>query len=135
MQITPVATTPADFVPGIITDEEAAAGLRAVLNVFRHWNLSDSQSADLVDTTPRTFARWKTGKSGKMGRDQKERVATILGIHKALRILFVDQQRAYAWVKAPNSAFGGTAALDIMLEGGLLGLTRIRRYLDAVRGG
>ena len=42
-----------------------------------------------------------------------------MGIHKALRIVFKEPQRAYAWVKAPNTAFGGRSALEVMLRGPL----------------
>jgi len=41
----------------------------------------------------------------------------------------------YAWIKAPNDAFGGRSALDVMLGGEMTDLMRVRRYLDAERGG
>ena len=40
-----------------------------------------------------------------------------------------------AWIKAGNAAFAGSSALDIMLGGELTDLMRVRRYLDAERGG
>jgi hypothetical protein len=58
-----------------------------------------------------------------------------MGIHKALRIIFTEPGRAYAWIKAGNSAFGGASALDVMLGGELTDIMRVRRYLDATRGG
>ncbi|MGN8001183.1 MbcA/ParS/Xre antitoxin family protein [Sphingomonas sp. 22176] len=58
-----------------------------------------------------------------------------MGIHKALRLTFRDPQRGYAWIKAPNTAFGELPALDVMLGGELTDLMRVRRYLDAERGG
>jgi hypothetical protein len=57
-----------------------------------------------------------------------------MGIHKALRIIFLDPQRGYDWIKAPNAAFGGRSALAVMLGGELTDLMRVRRYLDAERG-
>ena len=41
----------------------------------------------------------------------------------------------YAWIKAPNQAFDGGSALAVMLKGELTDLMRVRRYLDAARGG
>ena len=58
-----------------------------------------------------------------------------MGIHKALRIIFSEAQRGYAWIKAGNTAFAGSSALDVMLGGELTDIMRVRRYLDATRGG
>lgn len=118
-----------------LTDEEAAAMFRASLNLFRLWGVTDDQTAKILDLPPRTFARWKTGQIGRMGRDGKARLSNLMGIHKALKIIFKDAARGYAWIKAPNDAFGGATALDVMLGGELTDLMRVRRYLDAERGG
>jgi hypothetical protein len=119
-----------------ITDEEAAAMLRAAVNLFDLWKLTDKQAATFLDATVRSYARWKTsGKAGSWPRDLKARLSNLMGVHKALRIVFRDQQRGYAWIHAANSAFGGKSALDVMLGGELTDLMRVRRYLDSERGG
>ena len=130
----PIPTTPAAFSPAPITDEEAAAMFRAALNLFRLWNITDDEAATLLDLPVRTYRRWKAGDLGRIDRDGKARLSNIMGIHKALRIVFREPQRAYAWIKAPNAAFGNRTALDIMLGGELTDLMRVRRYLDAERG-
>ena len=117
-----------------ITDKEAGAMLRAAVNLFRQWELTDEEAAKLLDMPVRTWRRWKSGKPGRMGRDTKARLSNLLGIHKALRILFAEPPRAYAWIKLPNAAFDGQRALDVMLGGELTDLMRVRRYLDAERG-
>jgi hypothetical protein len=61
-------------------------------------------------------------------------MSNLLGIHKALRLLFDDPARGYGWIKRPNTAFGDLSALQIMLGGQLTDLMRVRRYLDAQRG-
>jgi uncharacterized protein (DUF2384 family) len=131
----PVDTRRREFVPAPITDDEAAAMFRAALNLFRHWDITDEQAASLLDLPVRTYRRWKAEGPGRITRDGKARLSNIMGIHKALRIIFREPQRAYAWIKAPNEAFGGRTALDIMLGGELTDLMRVRRYLDAERGG
>lgn len=131
----PVDTRSREFVPAPITDDEAAAMFRAALNLFRHWDVTDEQAATLLDLPVRTYRRWKAEGPGRITRDGKARLSNIMGIHKALRIIFREPQRAYAWIKAPNEAFGGRTALDIMLGGELTDLMRVRRYLDAERGG
>ena len=133
--LTRVAVEPKPFSPEPITDEEAAALFRAILNLFRLWGVTDDQAAVILDLPRRTFARWKASDIGRMGRDGKARLSNLMGIHKALKIIFSEPVRAYAWIKAPNDAFGGRSALDIMLGGELTDLMRVRRYLDAERGG
>jgi uncharacterized protein (DUF2384 family) len=133
--LTPVATEAKPFSPSPITDEEGAAMFRATANLFQRWDVTDDQAAKLLDMAPRTLARWKSRGPGAIGRDGKARLSNLIGIHKALRIIFQEPQRAYGWIKAPNDAFGGRSALDLMLGGELTDLMRVRRYLDAERGG
>ena len=133
-QLQQIDTRVPAFVPAPITDDEAAAMFRAAVNLFRRWGVTDDEAAVLLDLKPRTYGRWKAEGPGRISRDGKARLSNIMGIHKALRIIFRENQRAYAWVKAPNEAFGGRTALDVMLGGEMTDLMRVRRYLDAVRG-
>jgi hypothetical protein len=130
-----ITVAPKPFSPDPITDEEASAMFRAALNLFRLWGVTDDQAAIILDVPRRTFARWKTGEIGRIGRDGKARLSNLMGIHKALRIIFKEPVRGYAWIKAPNTGFGGGSALDVMLHGELTDLMRVRHYLDAERGG
>jgi uncharacterized protein (DUF2384 family) len=132
--VQPVPTAASDFSPAPITDEEAAAMFRAALNLLQLWNTTDEEAATLLDLPVRTYRRWKTGVLGRIDRDGKARLSNLMGIHKALRIIFREPQRGYAWIKAPNKAFGNRTALDVMLGGELTDLMRVRRYLDAERG-
>lgn len=133
-QVLPRPAGEPDEFDAAITDDEAGAMFRAVLNLFRLWGVSDEQAALLLDLPLRTYRRWKAGEPGRIGRDGKARLSNLMGIHKALRIIFADQQRGYAWIKAPNTAFGGESSLEVMLGGELTDLMRVRRYLDAERG-
>ena len=134
MPATAVLTLAPEFTDAPISDAEGAAMFRAVLNLVRLWGVPDEQAASLLDLPPRTYARWKAAGAGRLGRDGKARLSNLMGIHKALRIIFLDPQRGYDWIKAPNSAFGGRSALAVMLGGELTDLMRVRRYLDAERG-
>ncbi|WP_044025459.1 MbcA/ParS/Xre antitoxin family protein [Roseobacter litoralis] len=134
MSLQPLETKAQEFAPQPITAEEGAAMLRAVLRLFGKWSITDEDAATLLDLPVRTYRRWKAGQPGRLDRDTKARLSNILGIHKALRIIFRDTDRVYAWVKAPNTAFAGHSALEVMLGGELTDLMRVRRYLDAERG-
>lgn len=130
----PVDTASREFAPAPITAAEAAAMFRAAVNLFGHWGLTDEQAAILLDLPVRTYRRWKSGELGRIDRDGKARLSNVMGIHKALRIIFRETHRGYGWIKAPNAAFTGRTALDVMLGGELTDLMRVRRYLDAERG-
>ena len=137
MHAQPIDTRSPDPALGsaVITDEEAAAMFRASVNLFGLWKVTDDQAAILLDLAVRTYRRWKVGDTGHWDRDLKARLSNLIGIHKALRIVFREPQRGYDWIKAPNKAFSGQSALDVMLNGELTDLMRVRRYLDSERGG
>ncbi len=128
-------TRPKTFAPEPISPEEAAAMFRAAVNLFRRWALTDDQAATLLDLPIRTYARWKAGEQGRIDRDTRARLSNLMGIHKALRIVFGEAERGYRWIRAANDGFGGRSALDVMLGGELTDLMRVRRLLDAERGG
>jgi hypothetical protein len=135
LALQPVDTDPQAFQPTPVTQEEAAAMFRAVLGLFGKWELTDEQAATLVDMPVRSYRRWKAEGPGRVSRDGRARLSNLMGIHKALRIIFAEPQRGYAWIRAANSAFGGASALNVMLGGELTDIMRVRRYLDAERGG
>lgn len=119
-----------------ITAAEAEAMMRAVLRLFERWQVSDAEAREILGgLTARTYARWKAGALGRIDRDLATRLSLLMGIHKGLRFLFSDPERGYAWVKKPNLAFGGRTPVEIMAQGDIFSLARVRSYLDAERGG
>ena len=119
-----------------ITAAEAQAAARAVINLFARWDLTDDEACQILGgLSARTYARWKKGDVGRIDRDLATRLSLLLGMHKALRYLYRDVDQAYAWVKKSNTAFFGRRALDVMLDGSIFALQRVRAYLDAERGG
>jgi hypothetical protein len=134
-QVLPSAT-PSGPATGKVTQAEAAAMMRAVFNLFRLWNVNDTQARVLLgQPSQSTFYRWKRGEIGAVPHDTIWRLGDLMGIHKALRYVFMEPERAYAWVSKPNEAFGGNSALARMLAGAPGDLTAVRNYLDAERGG
>ena len=132
----PIPLRPADDPQGRVTDEEARAMLRTVLNLLDKWDLAKEHKRVLLgDPSERTLQRWRAGEIGPLPKDTIYRLGDLLGIHKALRYMFTDVERIYAWVKRPNAAFGGASALDVMLQGAPSDIARVRAYLDAERGG
>ena len=116
------------------TPAEVQAMQRAFVNLAARWQITDDQAAVLMgDISVRTFRRWKAGDLGRAGVDTAARLSNLMGIHKALRLLFKEPARGYGWIKRPNDAFGGSSALEVMLGGQLTDIMRVRRYLDAMR--
>jgi len=77
-----------------------------------------------------------TTQKAKLNRDQKERVSYLLGIYKSLRILFDDAEQARTWINRQNTLppFNGLTPKEYMLEGGIVRLADVRRFLDFWRG-
>ena len=105
---------------------------RATVNLFRAWQLTDAEACVLLgDLSTRRWARWKAGDVGRIGRDSPSRMAALMGIHIALRTIFTEPDRGYAWIRLPNEAFEGRCALDMMMRGEISDLVDLRAYLDA----
>ena len=118
------------------TPAEVAALMRAGMRLFQQWGLNDAQARVLLgDPSARTYARWKSGEPARVPPDTARRLSYLMGIHKALRYLFKEPERAHAWIRKANTAFGGRSALEHMLAGDLVDLAAVRGYLDAERGG
>lgn len=115
----------------------AGPALRAFFGIAAAWGLKNAEARRLLGDPPgSTFYKWKKQHSGAPGRDVIERISYLLGIFKALELLFPDPTRADAWIRRPNDAapFGGRSALERMLSGNVADLYVVRSYLDAQRG-
>ncbi len=116
--------------------DKAAAGLTAFFSIAAEWGLDSEQQRILLGSPGRsTFFKWKKQLRGQLSRDTLDRISYLLGIYKALHILF-DDSTVLEWLCNANDAplFGGRSPLDFMLGGSLVALADLRRYLDAARG-
>jgi hypothetical protein len=82
-----------------------------------------------------TLYNWKAGRVRSLPHDVLCRISQLLGIYKALQILYQDPVLADGWLGRPNAAFGGQSALERMLAGDVTDLDAVRTHLDAARGG
>ena len=139
----PTAAGKAPGRPAAHPEKMVRAGLRAAMRIFAAWGLDDAAASTLLGGVGlSTLRRWRrdleAGRDVKIDvrRDLTDRLSLILGIYKALQILFPSTAQADAWVSRTNSnpVFGGRSALDVMLNGGMDDLYRVRRFLDAQRG-
>lgn len=112
--------------------------MRLFLNTAELLGLTvDQRRAILGDVSDATYHNWRKDPGRVvLTRDQLERISLLLGILKALRLVFAEDAAAFRWLRAPNTdtPFDGAAPLDLMCAGGMIDLYRVRRYLDAWRG-
>lgn len=113
------------------------AALEALRGLARSWKLTSQEAADLLGVSVSTWERIRAdGWRQSLSQDQFMRVSALVGIFKALHLLFVDDM-ADRWIKLRNSGalFVNRTPVEAMHEGGIPGMLEIRRYVDALRGG
>ena len=116
--------------------ERDAVAIKAFFRLADLWRLAPAEARVLLGRPSRaTLYNWKAGKVRSLPFDTMRRISYLLGIFKALQILYADPAMADAWLKRPNAAFGGQSALERMLAGDLTDLAAVRAQLDAARGG
>jgi hypothetical protein len=102
------------------------------------WKVKDAEAMALLGGVSKSkFYTVKKDSSGcVLNQDELSRVSYLVGIFKALNILF-GQDLADAWMRLPNEnrIFKGATPLEYMVRGGLPAFQAVRRLLDARRGG
>lgn len=121
-----------------VSSREARGRLAAmVTRLLDHWHLTAAEQAELLglsSASRSTLSRYRGGEPLADSRDLLDRAGHLLGIHKALRLLFPhDRDLAYRWVTQANRRLGARP-VDLIIEHGFEGLLAVRRYLDFQRG-
>jgi hypothetical protein len=117
-------------------------GLRTFLNIADEWRLSEQERLRVLGFPARsTFHGWIAKVRQKtditLSADELMRISAVLGIYKALKIIFPRDEDAARWLRSSNTGpmFGGQAPLVLITSGTQDALMLVRRYLDAWRGG
>lgn len=95
------------------------------------------QRAALGGVSKQTIYNWREQpQRARLNNDQLDRVSYLLGIYKALHIIFTRPEQADSWIRRPNAAppFGGRPAAELIFSRRMEDIIRVRRYLDGVRG-
>jgi len=113
------------------------AALRGFFAIAERWKLRDDEARELLGgVSSSAYYEWKKKPDRLLEVDRLTRVSYLIGIYKALHILYGDTL-ADEWVRLPNrnAVFAGRTPLEYMIAGGLLAMQMVRRLLDARRGG
>ncbi|HEY0846038.1 MAG TPA: MbcA/ParS/Xre antitoxin family protein [Noviherbaspirillum sp.] len=131
---------PAAFVDLNAKEERERLSKSALKGFFRlaeAWKLRDDDARELLGgLSSSAFYEWKKNPDRVLEVDRITRISYLIGIYKALHILYGDKL-ADEWVSLPNRnlIFGGRTPLAYMQSGGLLAMQTVRKLLDARRGG
>ena len=111
------------------------AALEAVTRIGKAWQLPAETTAELLGTTRSSFYD-KRKHGGELSHDQLTRASLLIGIYKALHILF-SEAVADSWVTVDNRhpLFGSRKPVEVMAHGGIPAMIEVRSLLDARRGG
>jgi hypothetical protein len=112
--------------------------LRTFFNIASAWRLSVTEQRGLLGwPAASTFHKYKAGDHAALSFDTLTRLSLVIGIYSGLQVLYPEPPFADTWVRMPNSnpLFGGQPALTLMVDGGIDGLLKVRRLIDARRGG
>jgi hypothetical protein len=110
---------------------------KSLATLVKRFDFKEKEALILMGNMPRsTFTTGIKNKSINLDRDQKDRVSYLLGIYKALKLLFDDSSQALSWINRNNTLppFNGMTPKAYMLEGSIIRLAEVRKFLDYWRG-
>lgn len=144
------ATLTVPVIPGYIPEAAAdlsdaatrkrlsSAAVKGFLAIVDKWNLRDADARQLLGgmSTGSFYALKKEPKGRALDQDTLTRISLLLGIFKALNILY-SPKLADAWITLPNTnpMFRGLTPLAYIAQRGQPGMVHVRQLLDARRGG
>lgn len=124
--------------PVLAPARQSEVAAKTFVRLATAWKLTVAeQCAALGNVSKQTIYNWRRHpQRARLGDDQFDRISYLLGIYKALHILFTRPEQADSWIRRRNDAvpFGGKPAAALMFSGRMSELIAVRRYLDGVRG-
>ena len=112
------------------------SAISAFFAIIEKWQLrNEAAMALLGGASHGRYYELKKHRKGLLSQDELTRISLLIGIFKALNILF-SQRLANQWTSRPNSnpMFNNAAPLELLVRGGVPGMMGVRRLLDYRRG-
>jgi hypothetical protein len=118
--------------------DERVVLARAVTKLFALWALPAPDQLTLLglnESNRIALLRYAKGEALAANRDLLERAGHLLGIHKALKLLYPHNDDIVSgWMSSQNAKFEGATPVDIVRRFGFAGLLMVRGTLDRMRG-
>ena len=111
--------------------------ITAFFSIVDKWQLRNEDAMALLGGASHgRYFELKKNRKGLLSQDELTRISLLIGIFKALNILFAARL-ANQWISRSNSnpIFNNAAPLQFLTRGGVPGLIGVRRLLDSRLGG
>lgn len=111
--------------------------IAAFFAIVEKWQLRNEDAMALLGGASHgRYFDLKKNRKGLLSQDELTRVSLLIGIFKALNILF-SPRLANQWTLRPNSnpMFNEAPPLQFLTRTGVPGMIGVRRLLDSRRGG
>lgn len=116
-------------------------GMRTFVRIAAEWALStDEQARMLAAESADTYSDWVNKANSR--RDlvlpvtALARISAVLGIYRALHVLFDSHQARLAWLESPHDApwCQGQVPKAVLMTGDLGSMLAVRKHLDQLVG-
>jgi hypothetical protein len=119
-----------------MTDEQLRAFGRQqkgiALELFRLWDVTDAEGCALLgNMEEQTYASFRGEDSHPLDDVLIHQLTLLVRIDEWLSSIFTEPHRRYRWMRAPNDAFNGQSAIEVMLSGALVDIERVHDFLKA----
>lgn len=120
------------FVP-----ERLTGPVKFISRLLQIWDLDTSDAIDFLGFEPEDRAVVEAilaGRGSLRGRDSKDRIAALFRVHSLLAELFQDLATERAWLRTERAEFGGRSPIDLLRQGSMESLLRLRQYVEHISG-
>ncbi len=144
MAVTPAYPETRYEAPGLVDLSDRAErarltpdAVRAFFNIMDCWKIRDDDARRLLGGISNgAYYALKKGPRRPLDEDRLRRISYLVGIFKALNVLYGDEL-ADLWMQRPNRnrIFGALTPCEYLARGGLPAFATVRQLLDARRSG
>src|SRR5579872_230684 len=112
------------------------AAIEVFFRIIEVWEIRNEDAMALLGGISNgRYFELKKSRRGVLTQDELTRVSLLIGIFKALNILF-SEKLANQWISRPNNnpMFNNAPPLSFLMEAGIPGMLSVRRLLDSRLG-
>jgi hypothetical protein len=130
-----LGTPPAGAPPRHIDAATYTAGaLTLFFRAMESWGASVAQMQAILGLrSERTLHHWRKSPPKALDPDHLRRIGDVIGIWKALNIVFGSPEKARHWMINPNALLHGRSPLEVMAKGDIADLDYIRAFAERER--